>query len=57
MGQPIHVGSPNGQTMQSSKPCLLYLSYLSDKEFEGHILPRSHTFHLNRLKSSVVMDA
>ena len=28
MGPPIHVGFPNGQAMQSSKPCLLYLSEL-----------------------------
>ena len=38
MGPTIHVVCQNGQTIQSSKPCLLYFSELPDKSFDGHIL-------------------
>ena len=38
-GPLIHMVCPNGQIMQSSKPCLLDFPYLPDEAFEGHSLP------------------
>ena len=35
----IYVGFPNGQTMQSNKPCLLDFPVLPNESFESHILP------------------
>ena len=36
---PIHLLFPNGQTMQSSKPCLLYFPALSEEACEVNIIP------------------
>ena len=39
MGQPIHVGCPNIQTMKSRMSCLIYSPSLPEEECEGHMIP------------------